>query len=77
MYSVGNTRRIDIHLKGFTNGYHLIDLDKDDIEEITLTMDGMTYLNWDEDDIDMYCVECPNSVYIPFNTQVYDYDIQT
>lgn len=64
-----------MRLKGLTNGYHLIDLDKDSISEIKIVLNGIIQIHWDEDDIDMYCVECPNSTYIPFNLEEFDYDI--
>mgnify|MGYP001133418992 CR=1 FL=1 len=64
-------------MNGMTNGYHLIGLNKSDLQSICLKINNNDRINWDEDDIDMFCRDRYNGVYIPLNDTEYDYVADT
>jgi hypothetical protein len=60
-----------------TNGYRLIGFNKSHLQSIRLKINNTDRINWDEDDIDMFCRDTDNSIYIPLNDTERDYDVDT
>jgi hypothetical protein len=64
-------------MNGLTNGYHLIGFHKRNLQSIRLNINDSARIEWDEDDIYMFCRDTDNSIYIPLNDTERDYDVDT